>query len=133
MKSHRTGSSVEKDPGVPPVVSVQLPLPLLDVLADMKTSFFGLCLTAGQQVFQAMMEQVICDNYFCRSDCRSSFVTERQSLPHGFCYRADPKIGGNDGDDQWRCQARTHARRRRAVSGGQPRTSPAAEKPARPL
>ena len=27
------------------------------VLADMKTSFFGLCLTAGQQVFQAMMEQ----------------------------------------------------------------------------
>jgi transposase-like protein len=38
-------------------VSVQVPLPLLDVLADMKTSFFGLCLTAGQQVFQAMMAQ----------------------------------------------------------------------------
>jgi transposase-like protein len=38
-------------------VSVQVPLPLVDVLADMKTSFFGLCLTAGQQVFQAMMEQ----------------------------------------------------------------------------
>jgi transposase-like protein len=38
-------------------VSVQVPLPLVDVLADMKTSFFGLCLTAGRQVFQAMMEQ----------------------------------------------------------------------------
>ena len=36
---------------------MQLPLPLLDVLADMKTSFFGLCLSAGQQVFHAMMEQ----------------------------------------------------------------------------
>jgi hypothetical protein len=34
-----------------------VPLPLVDVLADMKKSFFGLCLTAGQQVFRAMMEQ----------------------------------------------------------------------------
>jgi transposase-like protein len=34
-----------------------MPLPLLDTLADMKTAFFGLCLTAGQQVFQTMMEQ----------------------------------------------------------------------------
>jgi transposase-like protein len=38
-------------------VRVQLPLPLLDVLADLKGAFFGLCLTAGQQVFRAMMEQ----------------------------------------------------------------------------
>lgn len=57
MKRSRTGSSVEKVPVLPSVVRVQLPLPLVDVLADMKTSFFGLCLTAGQQVFQAMMEQ----------------------------------------------------------------------------
>jgi putative transposase len=57
MKRSRTGSPVGKVPAVDPVVSVQMPLPLLDVLADMKTSFFGLCLTAGQQVFQAMMEQ----------------------------------------------------------------------------
>ena len=57
MKRSRTGSSAEKAPALPSVVSVQLPLPLVDVLADMKTSFFGLCLTAGQQVFQAMMEQ----------------------------------------------------------------------------
>jgi transposase-like protein len=36
---------------------VQVPLPLLAVLADAKTAFFGLCLTAGQQVFQTLMEQ----------------------------------------------------------------------------
>jgi transposase-like protein len=36
---------------------VQVPLPLLAVLADAKTAFFGLCLTAGQQVLQALMEQ----------------------------------------------------------------------------
>ena len=57
MKRSRTGSSVEKAPVVPAAVRVQVPLPLVDVLADMRTSFFGLCLTAGQQVFQAMMEQ----------------------------------------------------------------------------
>lgn len=57
MKRSRTGLSAEKVPALPSVVNVQLPLPLVDVLADMKTSFFGLCLTAGQQVFQAMMEQ----------------------------------------------------------------------------
>ena len=56
MKRSRTGSLVEKARTVPPVVSVQMPLPLVDVLADMKTSFFGLCLTAGQQVFRAMMD-----------------------------------------------------------------------------
>ena len=53
----RTGSSVEKAPTRASVVNVQMPLPLIDVLADMKTSFFGLCLAAGQQVFRAMMEQ----------------------------------------------------------------------------
>jgi transposase-like protein len=40
-----------------PVATVQIPLPLLAVLADAKTAFFGLCLTAGQQVFQTLMEQ----------------------------------------------------------------------------
>jgi transposase-like protein len=34
-----------------------LPLPLLDVLADTRTAFFGLCLEAGQQVLRTMMEQ----------------------------------------------------------------------------
>jgi putative transposase len=56
MKRSRTGSSPVKAPSVPPVVSVQMPLPMLEVLADLKTAFFGLCLTAGQQVFRAMME-----------------------------------------------------------------------------
>jgi len=36
---------------------VQLPLPLLDMLADTRTAFFGLCLDAGQQVLRTMMEQ----------------------------------------------------------------------------
>jgi hypothetical protein len=57
MKRSRTGSPGEKAPTVPALVRVQVPLPLIEVLVDMKTSFFGLCLTAGLQVFQAMMEQ----------------------------------------------------------------------------
>jgi putative transposase len=36
---------------------VQVPLPLLDVLAEARTAFFGLCLDAGQQVLRTMMEQ----------------------------------------------------------------------------
>ncbi len=57
MKRSRTGSSAGKAPAAPPVATVQVPLPLLAVLADAKTAFFGLCLTAGQQVFQTLMEQ----------------------------------------------------------------------------
>jgi putative transposase len=53
MPRSRTGSSRGEAPAA---VAVEVPLPLLDVLADMKTAFFGLCVTAGQQVFQAMME-----------------------------------------------------------------------------
>ncbi|MGH8699011.1 MAG: IS256 family transposase, partial [Burkholderiales bacterium] len=36
---------------------MQVPLPLLDVLADTRTAFFGLCLHAGEQVLRTMMEQ----------------------------------------------------------------------------
>ena len=36
---------------------MQLPLPLLDVLQDTRTAFFGLCVDAGQQVLRTMMEQ----------------------------------------------------------------------------
>src|SRR2546428_504485 len=57
MKRSRTGSSAGKAPARSPVATVQVPLPLLAVLADAKTAFFGLCLTAGQQVFQTLMEQ----------------------------------------------------------------------------
>jgi putative transposase len=55
MKKSRIGSPAGEALASPPVV--QLPLPLLDVLADTRTAFFGLCLDAGQQVLRTMMEQ----------------------------------------------------------------------------
>jgi len=45
----RTGSPAGEALASPPVATVQLPLPLLDILADTRTAFFGLCLD-GQQV-----------------------------------------------------------------------------------
>src|SRR6266852_1819875 len=57
MKRSRTRSAAGKAPALASVATVQVPLPLLAVLADAQTAFFGLCLTAGQQVFQTLMEQ----------------------------------------------------------------------------
>jgi len=57
MRKSRTGSPAGEAPASPPVATVQLPLPLLEVLADTRTAFFGLCLDAGQQVLLTMMEQ----------------------------------------------------------------------------
>jgi len=57
MKKSRTGSPAGEALASPPVATVQVPLPLLDVLADTRTAFFGLCLEAGEQVLRAMMEQ----------------------------------------------------------------------------
>src|SRR3989442_11059801 len=57
MKKSRTGSPAGEALASPPVATVQVPLPLLDVLADTRTAFFGLCLDAGQQVLRTMMEQ----------------------------------------------------------------------------
>src|SRR5437879_13294723 len=57
MKRSRTGSPAGKAPAAPPVATVQVPLPLLAVLAAGKRAVFGLGLTAGQQVFQTLMEQ----------------------------------------------------------------------------
>ena len=57
MKRSRTGSFGRDEVASPAVVTVQLPLPLLDVLQDTRTAFFGLCLDAGQQVLHTMMEQ----------------------------------------------------------------------------
>jgi putative transposase len=57
MTRSRTRSAAGKAPALPSVATVQVPLPLLAVLADAKTAFFGLCLTAGRQVFQTLMEQ----------------------------------------------------------------------------
>jgi transposase-like protein len=37
--------------------TVQIPLPLLSVLEDAESAFFGLCVTTGKQVLAAMMEQ----------------------------------------------------------------------------
>jgi len=57
MRKSRTGPPVGEALASPPVATVQVPLPLLDVLADTRTAFFGLCLDAGQQVLRTMMEQ----------------------------------------------------------------------------
>lgn len=53
MKRSRTG----RLRGEAPMATGQVPLPLLEVLADTRTAFFGLCLTAGERVLAAMMEQ----------------------------------------------------------------------------
>src|SRR5947207_15602351 len=57
MRKSRTGSAAGEALASPPVAAVQVPLPLLDVLADTRTAFFGLCLYAGEQVLRTMMEQ----------------------------------------------------------------------------
>jgi putative transposase len=56
MKKSRTRSIPGEASATPPLVSVQLPLPLLDLLADTRTAFFGLCVEAGQHVLRTMME-----------------------------------------------------------------------------
>src|SRR5881628_1677738 len=56
MTKSRTGSPAGEVLASPPVATVQVPLPLLDVLADTRTAFFGLCLEAGEQVLRTMME-----------------------------------------------------------------------------
>src|SRR5213594_4720371 len=56
MKKSRTGSRAGEALVSPRVATVQVPLPLLDVLADTLTTFFGLCLQAGEQVLRTMME-----------------------------------------------------------------------------
>ena len=55
MKKSRTGSLAREGLTTQPVATVQVPL--LNVLADARTAFFGLCLDAGQQVLRTMMEQ----------------------------------------------------------------------------
>src|SRR5262249_9218097 len=57
MKETRTGSIAGEGLATPPMATVHVPLPLLDVLTETRTAFFGLCLDAGQQVLRTMMEQ----------------------------------------------------------------------------
>jgi putative transposase len=56
MNKSRTRSVAGEAFASPSFATVQLPLPLLDVLADTRTAFFGLCLEAGQEVLLKMME-----------------------------------------------------------------------------
>jgi len=76
MKKSRTGSTAGKAPASTPVATVQVPLPLLDVLAEAKTAFFGLCLVAGQQVFETMMErdrEQLCGPYNVPNPARQAY------------------------------------------------------------
>jgi transposase-like protein len=55
-KSH-TKQSPRQDLVVVNRATVQIPLPLLSVLEDAESAFFGLCIETGKQVLGAMMEQ----------------------------------------------------------------------------
>jgi len=57
MKKSRTGSPGGEALASPSVATVQVPLPLFDVLANTRTAFVGLCLQTGEQVLRTMMEQ----------------------------------------------------------------------------
>jgi transposase-like protein len=56
VKSH-TKKSPRQDLVVVNPAIVQIPLPLLEVLEDVQSAFFGLCVETGKQVLAAMMEQ----------------------------------------------------------------------------
>lgn len=79
MKKSRTGSAAGEALASPPIATVQVPLPLLDVLADTRTAFFGLCLEAGQQVLRTMME------HDCERLCGPKSVPnpDRRAYRHG--------------------------------------------------
>jgi putative transposase len=56
MTKHSTKSPSTQDLQVAHSAYVEVPLPLLAVLEDVEHAFFGLCLDAGKQVLDAMME-----------------------------------------------------------------------------
>lgn len=51
-----TGGGPAANPQPPGSVSIQVPLPVLGVLRDVRRAFHGLCISTGLQVLQAMME-----------------------------------------------------------------------------
>jgi hypothetical protein len=58
MAKHSTKKSPRQDlVVVNTAANVQIPLPLLSVLEDAESAFFGLCVATGKQVLEAMMEQ----------------------------------------------------------------------------
>jgi hypothetical protein len=56
MKRNRTGAVVGEESGAAPI-TVELPGALRTVLADAQHAFFGLCVSAGQEVLRVFMEQ----------------------------------------------------------------------------
>ena len=57
MTKHAKKSAQLQLVELPKTTSVEIPLPLLAVFANLQNSFFDLCIEAGQQVLFAMMEQ----------------------------------------------------------------------------
>jgi putative transposase len=57
MTKHAKKSAHLQAVDLPKTTIVEIPLPLLDAFASIKSSYFDLCVHAGQQVLDAMMEQ----------------------------------------------------------------------------
>ena len=57
MTKHAKKSNHLQVVDLPKTTAVQIPLPLLGALGSVEKSFFDLCIRAGQQVLDAMMEQ----------------------------------------------------------------------------
>jgi transposase-like protein len=57
MAKHAKKSSHLQIVDLPKTATVEIPLPLLGAFANIESSFFDLCLSAGRQVLGAMMEQ----------------------------------------------------------------------------
>lgn len=57
MAESPTKSTNCQEPEKPSPITIEIPLPLLATLEDVDHAFLGLCIEAGQQVLQAMMEQ----------------------------------------------------------------------------
>jgi len=57
MTKHAKKSSHLQTVDRPKTMAVEIPLPLLGVIANIEKSFFELCIDSGQQVLSAMMEQ----------------------------------------------------------------------------
>ena len=53
VRKSRRRQAVER----PPAATVRIPLPVLGAFARIERSYFELCIRAGQQVLDAMMEQ----------------------------------------------------------------------------
>lgn len=57
MKKQTTERKDDQGAEAPGTMTVQLPLPLLSTLAEIEQGLFGLCLEAGRQTLEVMMEQ----------------------------------------------------------------------------